>query len=342
MESSNYPHMHCPYCDDVIISFSKNCPTCGRQLLTQDDIQSLKDWLYSTESKEQDQGSKESIPVPPRKFKIPHNRRIFRFDPITWELLRGAIRSYVKHSYYFIFLLGFIYLGLFTTIAGIFSLFDQKIEILFPGFAPLQIIVGGTLNFALTMLVASIGERKAFKNTLEHGELGIKFKFYGSSIKIFSYFFGYIILFVTYFILWASLFHLPMLLDKNVWMNTTTIYENGGPNIIYRIVLIIILSILVIILLSIMFAATVKGAYFIFQLDKNIIPTDAIDGPLVLIGLIYGVFIVLLRIFPIFGQELVTLVTFMLPGIVLIPLFGYAMAHLKTAASVYTLPNQVT
>ena len=284
-------------------------------------------------SDNQDELTVDELPIKIKKRLIPHGRKIFRIDPIVWALLSGGVRSYSKHFPVFIGLI-LLYTILLSSVAGVFSLLNQKIEILFPGFAPLQIIVGGGLNFLLVGLVAMIGQDFAYKRTLESGELGVKFIFQGASWRIYSYVLGMVILFVTYFIMWAAIFHVPMLLDEEVWTHSVRLYPSGSPHILYRFVLMLILLVIMLIIQIIVFFSTVKAIYFVFQLSKYSVPSEAIDGILIVVGLLYGLLVLLLRILSIFGHELVTLIIFLVPGTLLVPIIAYSMAHLKTASTI--------
>ncbi|OLS24734.1 MAG: hypothetical protein HeimC3_18450 [Candidatus Heimdallarchaeota archaeon LC_3] len=323
--------MSCPNCQEIILDYSVKCPNCGRVLLSDSEVNNIRTWLYSSSDEISNKLGENGLAISVKKKSIPKGRKLFKIDPIVWALLSGGIRSYSKHfpTYFGLIIL---YIILLSSIAGAFSLLDQKIEILFPGFAPLQIIVGGGLNFLLVGLVATLGQDFAYKKTLESGELGVQFKFQGATWRMYSYVMGMIALFITYFILWAAFFHVPMLLNEEVWINNVGFYPSGPPHLIYRFVLMVILLAILLMFQIIFFFSTVRGMYFVFQLDRNTVPTEAVDGMLIIIGLLYGMLVMIFRIFPVFGHELVTLIIFIVPGTVLVPILSYAMAHLKTAS----------
>ena len=77
-------------------------------------------------------------------------------------------------------------------------------------------------------------------------------------------------------------------------------------------------------------------SYFIYMLDELKVPTQALDPIIFLFGLGFGCLIVILDFLNLFFpglQNVSTIITFLTPGTIIMPILGYSMAHLKVAST---------
>ncbi|MHA2364341.1 MAG: zinc ribbon domain-containing protein [Candidatus Hodarchaeales archaeon] len=320
----------CPYCGSENLEISKYCDNCNRLLLDEGDVSKIQNWVY-----EPDRHQSANIPffTPGQDIKKSRFWHFIKFDPIVKELLKAGTLTFFQHiQIYLILILG--YLAIFSTFAGIFVLFGD-IKILFPTLSsePPSIIVGTSINFLIAWLITTTTQHFAYRNTLIKGELGIKFDFPGSPREQFVRFFSFSAFQLCYFILWAAILRAGSILNTSFWTSN----RQSPPPIFARIIAFLFTFTIIVFFTAVFFFFTVRFTFATYNLELNKVPMEAVDGVLFILGLTYGLLLLGMSIMPYPftpPEEIVTLVTFILPGTVIAPIFAYAMAHLKIASSI--------
>lgn len=320
----------CPHCGADILEISRNCPVCGRKLLTEEDIGLIHDWIYKPRPKptrtsegEPLFGGTESPKVARWKFWY-----YLRFDPIVRELLLAGLKTYSQHFQIYLLLI-LSYLIVFSTFAGVFTLLGQTRLLVLTLGNPLEILVGATLNFFIAWAVTTSAHYLSYRQTLSTGALGLAFKLPNSPVDVLKTI-GFSMFILLYFVLFGALFRVGSLLSPHSWSTAT--------EFIARLTAFVFSTTIVLLFLAFFFFLAVRFSYDLYHLEQSTVPMMAIDGVLFVLGLCYALLLLSLNIVPVLtgnqmAEELVAVVSFILPGTLIMPIYAYAMAHLKVASS---------
>lgn len=259
-----------------------------------------------------------------------------KIDPIVFDLLKAGLDTYLNHvKIYILVIVSFF--GIFGILNGLFL--DLNL-ISFENFNTISnslSFIPLNVQFAILALLTTIVTYYiAFRNTLKTGELGMEFNMQYDKRGQLLHTILYNTIALSYFLLWSAFFKTFFILIPAMSGN----YNSYNERITSFIIGIIVIAFLI----FVFFLFAVKYSYTIFLLEEEKVPLQAMDPLLILIGLFFGILISSLDFVSYFLNitiftQIVEIVTYLTPGVILMPIFGFAMAHLKVASTIIGYEN---
>ena len=251
-----------------------------------------------------------------------------RIDPMVTELLKAGLTTYRKHFKEYI-VLSASFIGFFAVILEI------------PDSMGLNMYYYGTLNeffrtyqnytqtllfyLFIGLIITTITYFLTFREPLRSGELGLRI---GSPWTIYNQLcltILYNALVLLYLLTWVylsrSFFYVITFNRYNLVPASNISYFEQ----IHFLVLIISLNL-------VLFLVVIKSSYHIYMIDETNIPLPALRSLIILLGFLFGLLVFSLDLVNFFypsTEKIAIIITFLSPGILLLPVLGYSMAHLK-------------
>ena len=182
----------------------------------------------------------------------------------------------------------------------------------------------------LGLLITVITYYITFRKTLSSGELGLEIDAPWKTLTHFAIIFGYNFIVILYLIIWVLFCEIIFSLFT---LNRFQIMTQSDYAFIF------ISLIVCIFLLFVLFLFVVKTTYYIYILDESKVPTQALDPIILFLGGFYGILVLILELLNYFYPivllvNISTIITYLSPGTILMPVLGYSMAHLKVAQTI--------
>ena len=259
--------------------------------------------------------------------------KFLKIDPIVTEILKAGIITYKKH-YKAYLLLNIVYIIIFAFIMGLTSSLEAQLYFFTKVFDYVNSfqIYTQTLFFYgfLGLLITVITYYITFRKTLSSGELGLEIDAQWKTLTHFVIIFGYNFIVILYLIIWVLFCEIIFSLFT---LNRFQIITQSDYAFIFISLMVCIFLVIV------LFLFVVKTTYYIYMLDESKVPTQALDPIIFSLGAFYGILVLILEIinfyFPIaLLANISTIITYLSPGTILMPVLGYSMAHLKVAQTI--------
>ena len=259
-------------------------------------------------------------------------------NPVVSEVLKAGLLSYKKHYKEYI-ILSASFIAFFAIILEIPDSWGLNTHyyITVKEFFRTYLFYTQTLLFYLFigLIITIITYFMTFRETLSSGELGLKIPSPWTAYNQLCLTIFYNALVLLYLLTWVFLFRSFFYLiafNRNNLVPTSIVnyFEQ-----IHSLILIISFNL-------VLFPTVLKSSYHIYMIDESNEPIPIVTPLIILLGFLFGLLVFTLDLVNLFypsTEKIAIIITFLAPGILLLPVLGYSMAHLKVALTALNLEH---